>query len=58
MIDEYKGVFCCFDLVISGYDAAIGKTAPWPTRGFHHLGKFLEPSDELVGGGYCYFLLR
>ena len=22
------------------------KTAPWPSRGLHHSGKFLEPSDE------------
>ena len=28
----------------SGFEAA--KTAPWPSRGLHHLGKFLEPSDE------------
>ena len=24
----------------------VAKTAPWPTRGLHHFGKFLEPSDE------------
>ena len=28
----------------SGFEAAT--TAPWPTRGFHRCGKFLEPSDE------------
>ena len=28
----------------SGFEAA--KTAPWPSRGLHHCGKFLEPSDE------------
>ena len=28
----------------SGFKAA--KTAPWPSRGFLHCGKFLEPSDE------------
>ena len=28
----------------SGFEAA--KTAPWPSRGIHHCGKFLEPSDE------------
>ena len=28
----------------SGFEAA--KTAPWPNRGLHHCGKFLEPSDE------------
>ena len=28
----------------SGFEAA--KTAPWPRRGLHHCGKFLEPSDE------------
>ena len=28
----------------SGFEAA--KTAPWPSRGLHHFGKFLEPSDE------------
>ena len=25
---------------------AAAKTAPWPSRGLHHCGKFLEPSDE------------
>ena len=28
----------------SGFEAA--KTAPWPSQGLHHCGKFLEPSDE------------
>ena len=28
----------------SGFEAA--KTASWPSRGLHHCGKFLEPSDE------------
>ena len=28
----------------SSFEAA--KTAPWPSRGLHHCGKFLEPSDE------------
>ena len=31
-------------LTWSGYEAA--KTAPWPSLGLHHCGKFLEPSDE------------
>ena len=31
----------------SGFEAA--NTAPWPSRGLHHFGKFLEPSmSELV----------
>ena len=33
----------------SGFEA--GKTAPWPSRGLHHFGKFLEPSDEWAGRG-------
>ena len=28
----------------SGFEAA--KTAPWPSQGLHHCGKFLEHSDE------------
>ena len=28
----------------SGFEAA--KTVPWPSRGLHQFGKFLEPSDE------------
>ena len=28
----------------SGFEAA--KAAPWPSRGLHHFGKFLEPLDE------------
>ena len=28
----------------SGFEAA--KTAPWPSRGLHHCGKLVEPSDE------------
>ena len=40
----------------SNYGAAT--TAPWPSRGLHHCGKFLEPSDEWAGrGSYC-FLMR
>ena len=39
----------------SGYEAA--KTAPWPNRGLHQFGKFLEPSDELAGQGCCCFLM-
>ena len=35
----------------SGFEAA--KTAPWPSRGLHHFGKFLEPSDEWAGRGCC-----
>ena len=31
----------------SGVEEA--KTAPWPSKGLYHLGKFLEPSDELAG---------
>ena len=27
-----------------GFEAA--KTAPGPSRGLHHFGKFLEPLDE------------
>ena len=38
----------------SGFEAA--KTAPWPSQGFQHFGKFLEPSDEWAGRG-CYCLL-
>ena len=40
----------------SGFEAA--KTAPLPSRGLHHFGKFLEPSDEWAGRGYCCFLMR
>ena len=39
----------------SGFEAA--KTAPWPSRGLHHFGKFLEPSDERAGRGCCCFLM-
>ena len=28
----------------NGFEAA--KTAPWPSRGLHHCGKFFEPSNE------------
>ena len=28
----------------NGFEAA--KTAPWPSLGLHHYGKFLEPLDE------------
>ena len=28
----------------SGLEAV--KTAPWPSLGLYHFGKFLEPSDE------------
>ena len=40
----------------SGFESA--KTAPWPSRGLHHIGKFLEPSDEWAGRGCCCFLMR
>ena len=40
----------------SGFEAA--KTAPWPSRGLHHFGKFLEHSDEWAGRGCCCFLLQ
>ena len=40
----------------SGFEAA--KTAPWPSRGLHHFGKFLEPSDEWAGRGCYCFLMR
>ena len=33
----YLGTWSCFEAA---------KTAPWPSRGLHHCGKFLEPSDE------------
>ena len=39
----------------SGFEAA--KTAPWPSRGLHHCGKFLELSDEWAGWGcYCFLM--
>ena len=42
-------------LTWSGFEAA--KPAPWPSRGFHHVGKFLETSDEIAGRGcYCFLL--
>ena len=40
----------------SGFEAA--KTAPWPSQGLHHCGKFLEPSDEWAGRGCYCFLMR
>ena len=40
----------------SGFETA--KTAPWPSRGLHHFGKFLEPSDEWAGRECCCFLMR
>ena len=40
----------------SGFEAA--KPAPWPSRGLHQLGKFLEPSSGIVGRGCCCFFLR
>ena len=40
----------------SGFEAA--KTAPWPSQGLHHCGKFLEPSDEWAGWGCYCFLMR
>ena len=40
----------------SGFEAA--KTAPWPSRGLPHCGKFLEPSDERAGRGCHCFLMR
>ena len=39
----FKKYYYYFD-TWSGFEAA--KTAPWPSRGQHHFGKFLEPSDE------------
>ena len=39
-----------------GFEAA--KTALWPSRGLHHFGEFLDPSDELAGQGCCCFLMR
>ena len=36
-------------LIWSGFEAA--KTVPWPNRGLHRFGKFLEPSDEWTGRG-------
>ena len=39
----------------SGFEAA--KTAPWPSRGLHFCGKFLEPSDESARRGcYCFLM--
>ena len=43
-------------LTWSGFEAA--KTAPWPSRGLNHFGKFLETSDEWAGRGCCCFLMR
>ena len=40
----------------SGFEAA--KTAPWPSRGLNHFGKFLDPSNESAGRGCCCFLMR
>ena len=40
----------------SSFEAA--KTAPFQSRGLHHFGKFLEPSDEGAGRGCCCFLMR
>ena len=40
----------------SGFEAA--KTAPWPSRGLHHFGKFLGSSDEWAGRGCCFNLMR
>ena len=40
----------------TGFKAA--KTAPYPSRGLHHFGKLLEPSDEWAGRGCCCFLMR
>ena len=39
----------------SGFKAA--NTAPWPSRGLHHFGKFFEPSDEWAGRGCRCFLM-
>ena len=49
LLRQPSTITCCerFDtwiLTWSGFEAA--KTAPWPSRGLHHCGKFLEPSDE------------
>ena len=55
--------YCCRDLYLdtylltwSGVEAA--KTIPWPSRGLHHCGKSLEPSDEWAGRGCYCFLMR
>ena len=48
-LDCYLDTWC-------GFEAA--KTAPWPNRGLHHFGKFLEPSDEWAGRGCYCFLMR
>ena len=43
-------------LGVHGFEAA--KTATWPRRGLHYLGKFIKPQDELAGRGCCCFLLQ
>ena len=40
---------------LGGFETA--KTAQWLSRGLHHFGKFLEPSDEWAGRGCCCFLM-
>ena len=40
----------------SGFEEA--KTAPWPSRGLQHFGKFLELSDKWAGQGCYCFLMR
>ena len=40
----------------SGFEAA--KTSSWPSRGLHHFGKFLVPSDEWADRGCYCFLMR
>ena len=42
---------------ILGVAFEAAKTAPFLSRGLHHLVKFLELSDELAGRGCCCFLM-
>ena len=54
-------IFCALVWILAwilGLVSKQHKTAPWPSRGLHHLGKFLEPYDESAGRGCCCFLLR
>lgn len=37
----------------SDFEAAIYKLARRPSQGVLHLGKFLEPKDEIAGRGCC-----
>ena len=50
------GALITWILAWSGFEAA--KTAPWPSRGLHHFGKLLEPSDEWACRGCYCFLMR